>query len=130
MRSAARIYRFQLALAALGAATVALALLVFLRALDFSLPAADTLFAACRSLLMPDAGPAALLLLPLAGLGVLSLTRGARSLVRQLRGKRRFLATLDLLRGARVDRTPVTIFSSAQPQAFCAGFLRPRIYLS
>jgi Zn-dependent protease with chaperone function len=130
MKSAARIYRLQLVLAALGAASVALALLVFLRPLDFSLPAADALFAACQSLLMPDAGPAALVLLPLAGLAVFSLTRGARSLVRQVRGKRRFLAALELLREAGVDGTPVTVFGSEQPQAFCAGFLRPRIYIS
>jgi Zn-dependent protease with chaperone function len=130
MRSAARIYRLQLALALLGAGSIALVLLVVLRALDFSLPSADSLFAACRTLLMPDAGPGALLLLPLAALAMLSLTLGGRSLVRQVRGKRRFLARLRIVRAADLAGTQVAVFDSARPQAFCAGFLRPRIYLS
>jgi BlaR1 peptidase M56 len=130
MRSAARIYRLQLGLALLGAGAVALGLFVVLRALDFSLPSAGTMLAACRSLLLPDAGPGALLLLPLAGLGALSLMLGGRSLVRQVRGTRRFLARLRIVRDAEVTGTPVTVFESARPQGFCAGFLRPRIYLS
>jgi hypothetical protein len=130
MRSAARIYRLQLALALLGAGAVALGLFVVLRALAFSVPSAGAMFAACRSLLMPDAGAGALLLLPLAGLALLSLTLGARSLVRQLRGKRRFLARLQVVRAADVAGARVTFFESVRPQAFCAGFLRPRIYLS
>ena len=130
MRSAARIYRLQLALALGGAAAVALGLLVVVRALDFSLPSADTLFAACRGLLMPDAGAGALLVLPLAGVALLSLTLGGRSLVRQVRGKRRFLARLQIVRAADVAGARVAVFESARPQAFCAGFLQPRIYLS
>jgi hypothetical protein len=130
MRSAARIYRVQLALALLGAAAVALGAFVVLRALDFSTPSAEAMFAACRSLLIPDAGAGALLLLPLAGLALLSLTLGTRALVRQVRGKRRFLARLRIVRVADVAGVRVAVFESARPQAFCAGFLRPRIYLS
>ncbi|MGH2783201.1 MAG: hypothetical protein ACRDLA_17685, partial [Thermoleophilaceae bacterium] len=130
MRSAARIYRLQLALALVGAGAVALGLLVVLRALDLSLPSAEAMFAACRSLLIPDAGPAALLLLPLAGISTLALILGGRSLVRQVRGKRRFLASLRILHASDVAGTRVTVFDSRRPQAFCAGFLRPRIYLS
>jgi hypothetical protein len=130
MRSAARIYRLQLALAMLGAGAVALGLFVVLSALDFSLPSADAMLGACRSLLMPDAGAGALLLFPLAGLALLSLTLGGRSLVRQVRGKRRFLARLQVVRVTDLGGTRVAVFESARPQAFCAGFLRPRIYLS
>jgi Zn-dependent protease with chaperone function len=130
MRSAARIYRVQLALALLGAAAVALGAFVVLRAVDFSAPSADAMFAACRSLLIPDAGAGALLLLPLAGLALLSLTLGTRALVRQVRGKRRFLARLRIVRVADVAGAEVAVVESARPQAFCAGFLRPRIYLS
>jgi hypothetical protein len=130
MRVAGRIYRLHLGLALVGVAAVALGLLVVLRALDFSRPSPDSLFTACRSLVMPDAGSGALLLLPLAGLALLSLALGGRSLVRQLRGKRRFLARLRIARVADVGGTRVAVFDSARPQAFCAGFLRPRIYLS
>jgi hypothetical protein len=50
--------------------------------------------------------------------------------VRQVRGKRRFLARLRIVRVADVAGVRVAVFESARPQAFCAGFLRPRIYLS
>lgn len=130
MRSAARIYRLQLALASLGAAAVVLGAFVGLRALDFAQPSAASMFAACRSLLIPDGGPAALLLLPLLGISTVSLTLGTRSLVRQVRGSRRFLAGLRIVRVADVAGTEITVFDSARPQAFCAGFLRPRIYVS
>jgi Zn-dependent protease with chaperone function len=130
MRVAGRIYRLQLALAVVGVAAVALGLLVVLRALDFSRPSADSLFAACRSLVVPDAGSGALSLLPLAGFAMLSLTLGGRSLIRQVRAKRRFLARLRIARTADVGGTRVAVFDSTRPQAFCAGFLRPRIYLS
>jgi BlaR1 peptidase M56 len=130
MRVAARVYRFQIAFALVGAAAVALGLLVVLRALDFSLPSADSLFAACRTMLVPDAGPGGLLVLLLAGLALLSLTLGGRSLVRQVRGKRRFLARLAIVRVAELAGTMVAVFDSTRPQAFCAGFLRPRIYMS
>lgn len=130
MRVAGRIYRLQLALAVVGVAAVALGLLVVLRALDFSRPSADSLFAACRSLIVPDAGLGALLLLPLAGFAMLSLTLGGHSVARQVRAKRRFLARLRIARTADVGGTRVAVFDSTRPQAFCAGFLRPRIYLS
>jgi hypothetical protein len=130
MRSAARIYRVQLAVALLGAAAVGLGAFVVLRAVDFSPPSADAIFAACRSLLIPDAGAGALLLLPLAGLALLSLALGIRALVRQVRGKRRFLARLRIVRVADVVGVQVAVFESGRPQAFCAGFLRPRVYLS
>jgi hypothetical protein len=130
MRVAGRIYRLQLGLALVGAAAVALGLLVVLRALDFSRPSAESLFIACRSVVMPDAGSAALLLLPLAGLALLSAMLGGRSLIRQVRGKRCFLARRPIASFTDVGGTRVAVFDATRPQAFCAGFLRPRIYLS
>lgn len=130
MRFAARIYRAQLALALAGTATTAFGVFVALRALDFSLPSGGSLYAACRSLVLPDPAPGALLVLPLVAVASLSLALGGRSLVRQLRGKRRFLATLPAMTTVDVAATPVTVFDSARPQAFCAGFLRPRVYVS
>lgn len=130
MRFAARIYRAQLVLSLVGAAAIALGLLVVLRSVDFSLPSGGSLYAACRSLVLPDPAPGALLMLPLAAVASLSLALGGRSLVRQLRGKRRFLAALPAMRTVDVAGMPVTIFDSARPQAFCAGLLRARIYLS
>ena len=130
MISAARIYRLQLGVAVVGLAALALGLRIGLGGLDFSAPSSNALLAACQRLVMPDAGAGALLLLPLAALGVLSSALGIRSVIRQLRGKRRFLAGLGERRITVVAGTPTTVFDSARPQAFCAGFLRPRIYLS
>lgn len=129
MTNARRFYRLQLAIAAAGGLAAVTAVVSAARALDFSLPAGPELLAACRSLL-PHAGAEALLTLPLVGLGVAVLVLGLRSFARQLRASRRFLASLELAGVAARSDCEVTIFRSDSAQAFCAGFARPRIYLS
>jgi Zn-dependent protease with chaperone function len=130
MTSARRFYRLPLTLGAAGLLVALLSLAVALRALDFSLPAAGTLLESCRSLLVPHGGASALLVLGLAGLGLAVLVRAARTAMRQLRASRRFIRGLTLVRTDLRDGATIAVFDSERPQAFCAGFLRPRIYVS
>jgi hypothetical protein len=129
MTSARRFYRLHLALGAAGALAAALSLGTALRAIDFSPPTPDALLAACRGMLVPQAG-SALLVLPLAALGLVVLLRAVRSWRRQLRTGRGFVEGLRVVGSEFRGGVPIDVFEAERPQAFCAGFVRPRIYLS
>lgn len=91
---------------------------------------AGSVLAACRRFLPADLGFTALLVLAVlvAGLVVLSLL--VRSLVRQLRGSRRYLTRLGPVAPTTTAGIPVVVFAAERADAFCAGYARPRIYLS
>lgn len=129
-RRANRLYHLHLALAGTGLALLLGAGGVALVGLDLRLPSAAAVAAACDRWLAAG-GPAALLTLTVAALASASLVRGLRSAVRQVRASRRYLAALPIAREeVAVDGQPCSVIDSAAPQAFCAGYLRPRIYLS
>ena len=130
MTSARRLYRLGAGIAVLGVASAVLGVASALRALEFGLPSPRALAAACGQLVMPDLGVGGMLVLALAGLGALVLLLGGRSLYRQLRAHKRFMAALSPTRSLVVAATPVTVVEGEAPRAFCAGFLRPRVYLS
>lgn len=130
MTSARRLYRLGAGIAVLGVVASTLALGVTLRALDFAIPSPAALAAACRSLIMPELGAGGALVMALAGLGTVTFLLGARSLQRQLVAHRRYMATLSLAGTRAVPGSTVTLLDGDEPAAFCAGFLRPRIYLS
>lgn len=130
MTSARRLYRLGAGIAGLGIVASALAVAVALRALQFHIPSPGALAAACRDFLMPEAGAGGILVMALAGLGLVAFLLGARSLYRQLRAHRRFMATLSPGGSRIVDGSSVTLFEGSVPHAFCAGFLRPRILMS
>jgi Zn-dependent protease with chaperone function len=76
----------------------------------------------------PVANADAIVVTALAGLGLVMLGAAARSLARELLAERRFRRIL-------AARSPLPlggawVFTDEEPQAFCAGLLRPRIYLS
>jgi len=65
------------------------------------------------------------------GFGVVAVAvLGLGSLVRQLRATRRFLRGLARPRLSTIAGSRVTVVEDARPLAFCAGLLRPRIFLS
>ena len=127
MTSARRLYRLQLGVSAAGLLVALLSLGVALRALDFSTPRPGVLVEACGSLL-PQAGAFALLVLPLAALGLSVVVLAGRSALRQLAASRRFVAGLRVVRTERQGE--VLVFDDRHPQAFCAGILHPRVYIS
>jgi hypothetical protein len=50
--------------------------------------------------------------------------------VRRLRAQRRFLGSLRLCGEANIDGVAVVLVDDPRPLVFCAGLLRPRVYLS
>jgi len=105
------------------------ALAVALRATSLSLPPVESLVAACRSWLLPFAHPTRLLVLALDGLSLAVIYRAVQSGYRAHRSSRRFMRRLR--RAGEFAGSPrVLLVDAPEPQAFCAGLLRPRVYLS
>ena len=77
----------------------------------------------------PAVNAAAAILLALAALGAAVLATVVRAAWRQLHGHRRFMHELPLL-GPLPGHPGVTVIDDPSPQAFCAGYLRPSVYVS
>ena len=130
MTSARWLWRLAAALGALAAAAVALAALSALRAVRLDGGAIDALLSACQSYLLPEPRAASVAVVALASLSATVCLLGARALIRQLAALRGFRRTVRVSgRAVSGDRT-VWIVADPAPQAFCAGWLRPRVYVS
>jgi hypothetical protein len=77
----------------------------------------------------PAVNVAASVLLALAVLGAIVLATMARSAWSQLRAYRSFVGSIRVL-GPLHGHPRVSVIDEASPQAFCAGYLRPSIYIS
>lgn len=129
MTSARRLYRLNLGLAALGALAV-LGVVAAASKLSLTPPPAEDLLAACGRLLPADPWPMGVLLVGLAGLVLIVVVRGVRSALQQTRAQVRMRAGLRTAVESELEGASVRLFQSSRPQAFCAGLLRPRIFLS
>ena len=77
----------------------------------------------------PQLNVAEWLLIGLAALGATAITVACRTSVRQRRIYRRFLERLEII--GRLDGHPtVEVIAGSRPEAFCAGYLRPTVYIS
>ncbi len=130
MRSARRFYRLTAALGVLGFGAAVLALGVAVRAIDFALPSGEAMLAACRRLVPESLDVRVVVVLSLGALGLLVLVRGGWSLLRQVHVTRRFVRRQTVLGAREVGEWRVELVASSRPQAFCAGLLHPRIYVS
>jgi len=128
--SARGLYRLGLIVAGLGAAALILAGWVSLGAVNLSPPPLGVLIAACERFLSPDVSPRALFTLSLATPGLAAIALGSRSLLRELRAQRRLAARLEVTGKVDVDGSEVLVLDDHRARAFCAGYLRPRIYVS
>ena len=117
-------------LAGLGASVTAVALLAATANVRWDWPDPAALVAACRSFALPDVTATSVVALVL-GIGAFAvLALAARSAARQLAASRRYLRSLDVV-GPTPCETPRTfVYRDDSPQAFCAGLLRPRIFVS
>jgi hypothetical protein len=101
-----------------------------LSGVSVGLPSPQELSDACDGWLGAG-GPRALLGLGVAALAITALTLGLRSARRQARASREYLATTSLHDGeVIVDGARCRLIVQEEPQAFCAGYFRPRVYLS
>ncbi|MCL2419915.1 MAG: M56 family metallopeptidase, partial [Conexibacteraceae bacterium] len=76
----------------------------------------------------PTANAAAIVVLCQAALGFAALTAGGRAALRELRASRRFNAWVRSRVAWVLD--DALVIHDERPAAFCAGLLRPRIYVS
>jgi len=128
-RESRRVYRLQLSLGAAGLAACALVLAAGVRAVHVQPVAAHRLDVAGLRLTYPAVNAAAALLLALALLGAAVLVVSLRTAWRHVRATRRMLRALPV-GGALLDHPSVLVVDLAAPLAFCAGWLRPRVYVS
>ncbi|HKB52227.1 MAG TPA: M56 family metallopeptidase [Solirubrobacterales bacterium] len=130
MRGAGRLYLLHVALAGVGAILLAGGTAMIFSRQSFSVPTSQAVSDACHNWLTAG-GPAALLGLSVAALALAAVCLGLRSVHRQVRATSRYLATQDLsAEPVEVDGIPCRLIDSEEPRAFCAGYLRPRVYLS
>jgi hypothetical protein len=124
---AGRLRRAEFAVAAFGTTAFLLALVFVLDAMRFH---HDLLIAALQGLWHGHIQLAGLTVVALAVFDLVALSRAGISLSRGAAAHRRFISRLPL-RGERgVGGRSVTVIAGSRPMAFCAGLLRPRIYLS
>jgi Zn-dependent protease with chaperone function len=76
----------------------------------------------------PRLNAAAWILLGLALIGLCAIAVALRAALRQRRAYRQFLAELEVV--GRVSDSDALVIADPRPQAFCAGYLRPRVYIS
>ena len=130
MTSARHHFQFALVLALVGLGVAAGALIAGLSRASFSLPPLSALLEACRGLVAPLHQGASLLTLVLIGVGAMVIVMTLRSIVSHLGARKRFLAPRAEGADAVIRELSYTRFESALPEAFCAGFLHPAIYVS
>ncbi len=130
MRSARNLYRLTAALAGAGVVAVLATTALAVGRIDPSPVAAQRVLSYCRRLLAPELRPAALAVLALVLLGLTVWARGIRAARRWWRGSRRALRARPVVAELTLDGVGVRLIDDPRPVAFCAGLLRPRIYLS
>jgi len=130
MTSARRLYRLNLVVAAVGVFAVIAILGAALSKISLAPPPVEELLAACGSLLPAELSPLAAALVGLAGLALIVLVRGIRSALVEARVQLGVRAGLRLAVEGELEGASVRLFPSSRPQAFCAGPLRPRVFLS
>jgi Peptidase family M48 len=77
----------------------------------------------------PTGNAAEALLLALAALGAVAIALAVRGTWRQRSAYRAFVNDLPVV-GQLRDHPAVTVIAGTQPQAFCAGYIRPSVYVS
>ena len=122
-------FRSQVVLGAIGLATACAAVLTALRSVHRSARGANQVVILGQQLTYPAINLAAAILLALAALGALVLVTIVRGSWRQLRAHRRFARGIPIL-GPLSGHPGVSVIDEHSPQAFCAGYLRPRVYIS
>ena len=114
----------------LGAGVTGLGFLAAAQNVRFGVASVDALIAACQGLALPEVTVTSIVALGLGSGALAVLLLAARSAVRQVRASRRVVAGLQVIGPAAAGYTRTFVFVDEAPHAFCAGFLRPRIFVS
>ena len=122
-------YRLQVALGGAGLAASVLVLAAGVRAVHVQPAAARRTDVAGLTFTYPTVNAAAAVLMALALLGAVVLLVTVFGAVRQVRDHRRLTRALPVT-GALPGHPSVLVVAADAPMAFCAGWLRPRVYVS
>jgi Zn-dependent protease with chaperone function len=124
-----RVHRLQLTLGATGLLACVAALGLGVRAVHVEPDAAHRATVAGLHFTYPAMYAAAIVVLLFAALGAAVLVVAIRAAVGHVRAHRRLMRTLRVT-GTLPDDPGVQVIQLAAPMAFCAGWLRPRVYVS
>ncbi len=127
MTSAASLRRLEFSLAALGLTVALGAVLLALDAVRFH---TALLVGAVTELKLGEVDPAGVALLALTAAEVAIVLAALRSVVKQVLGQRALLRRLPVVARRTIAGETVIVVDVREPLAFCAGFVRPRIYVS
>lgn len=130
MTSASRLYRLVLVVGALGLVGAASAAVVALTNITLAPHSSQALWAACRRLVMPQLDTLGIAVLALGLVAATAAALGLRSLARQLHAQHRYRNAIQVFDETRVGDVDVALIDDTEPQAFCAGLLRPRVFVS
>jgi Zn-dependent protease with chaperone function len=127
--SARLVFRLQVALGTIGLTAVGAAVADAASSVHRVAGSPHEVLVAGQRFSYPAVNVAAAVLLVLAGLGAIVLGTMARGVWRQLRAYRRFVRSIPLL-GPLPGYPGVSVIDDPGAQVFCAGYLRPRVYIS
>lgn len=130
MRSASRFYRVNVAVGAAAATALVLALASAWRVMSLGVPSPHGLLQACRHVVFSGETVISLTVLTLTGTCLAVLGLGIRSGVRHYQAQRAALSKLPVQYEARYRGVGLTVFTHEHPEAFSAGLLKPRLFLS
>ena len=123
------VFRVQLALGAVGLIGASTAVVTAAASVHHDPSQAHDVVILGGHFTYPAVNAAAVVLLALAALGLAVVTILVLATWRQLRAYRHFVGDVRIL-GPLPGHPDVTVIADQTPQAFCAGYLRPRIYVS
>lgn len=131
MRRARSLYRLNVAIGVLALVAMLLGLAISVGGtVDFSGFSLAAVAAACGHVLFPHVTVGDALVLVLGGVSLAVFGFGVRSLIRQLWSRRQLRRRLSVIGLAGHRPHAPLLIDDPRPQAFCAGYLRPRIYVS
>jgi Zn-dependent protease with chaperone function len=123
------VFRLQLALAVAGLLAAAASLATVIASLHHTSDRAREVEISGLHFTYPTLNFAAVVLVLLAAVGVAALAVALRASWRQRRDYRRFMRRMGNVASLEGHPT-VTVIEDSMPLAFCAGFLRPQVYVS
>jgi hypothetical protein len=124
-----QVFTFTLALGVGGLSAAAAAIITAAASVHHASAGAGHILLGPARLTYPTANGAGILLLAVGAFGTVEIAAVMRASWRQLRGYRGLRAVLG--RAKPLDGDPsVKVIPDPRPQAFCAGYLRPEVYVS
>jgi BlaR1 peptidase M56 len=127
---ARRFYRASLALGGLASLALAVALLSAWRLVDPQVPSVNRALQACREVTLSGQTAISLIVLSVTGICLAVFFLAVRSGLRHYRSQQAALSKLRTQYKAVYRAVGLTVFNHENPEAFSAGLLKPRVYLS